>query len=72
MRGIRFTFTEKTFEESAQVVRMVGIRYLWIDTLCIVQDDTAYWSIESAKMSDIYRNACITLAACNDGSKKQY
>jgi hypothetical protein len=63
MRGIRFTSSEKTFKELVLVVRMIGIRYLWIDTLCIVQDDVVDWSIESAKISDIYRNASITLVA---------
>ncbi|KAF2186748.1 hypothetical protein K469DRAFT_687100 [Zopfia rhizophila CBS 207.26] len=39
------------------------LRYLWIDSLCIVQDDEADWREEAAKMSSYYSQAYITLAA---------
>ncbi|RFU73078.1 heterokaryon incompatibility [Trichoderma arundinaceum] len=37
------------------------IRYIWIDSLCIIQDSKADWSKHSLKMSDIYSNSSITL-----------
>jgi hypothetical protein len=43
--------------------RRLGIRYLWIDSLCIVQDDLNDWSVQSSKMPLIYENAYVTLAA---------
>jgi hypothetical protein len=47
----------------------LGIRYLWVDALCILQGkaDVADWDIESQKMTDIFRNAYITL--CPSSSK---
>ncbi|KAK4444567.1 heterokaryon incompatibility [Podospora aff. communis PSN243] len=39
------------------------MRYLWIDSLCIVQDCPDDWEKEAAKMALVYRNAFITLAA---------
>jgi hypothetical protein len=41
----------------------LGIHHLWVDALCIVQDDDIDWQIESAKMAAIYQNAFLTLAA---------
>ena len=39
------------------------MHYIWIDSLCIVQDDVDDWLAESAKMADIYQNGYITIAA---------
>ena len=39
------------------------MHYIWIDSLCIVQDDVDDWLAESAKMADIYQNGDITIAA---------
>lgn len=39
--------------------------YLWIDSLCIVQDDRKDWEIESEKMASIYQNAHITIVAAS-------
>lgn len=39
--------------------------YLWIDALCIIQDDPLDWDIESAKMSGVYNNALLTIMAAS-------
>lgn len=39
------------FLEAVELALRVGIKYLWIDSLCIVQDDTADWEQESVKMA---------------------
>jgi hypothetical protein len=41
----------------------LGIRYLWIDSLCIVQNDREDWEREAPKMADIYGNSFLTLSA---------
>jgi hypothetical protein len=43
--------------------RRLGLRFLWIDALCIIQDSREDWEIESAQMSEIYEGAYVTLAA---------
>jgi hypothetical protein len=53
----------KTFRDAVAVTRALGIRYIWIDSLCILQDDHLDWEIESARMATVYRNAAVTLAA---------
>lgn len=53
----------KTYEDAIVITRRLKIRYIWIDSLCIVQDDEKDWQQESAKMASVYRNAHVTLAA---------
>ena len=48
---------------SIQVTRTLGLPYLWIDSLCIIQDSPSDWEIESSLMASIYSNAHITLFA---------
>jgi len=51
------------FADAVSVCRRLGIPYLWVDSLCIVQDDTADWEAESAKMADYYAHAFLTISA---------
>ena len=43
--------------------RNLGYRYLWIDSLCIVQDDQEDWDREATLMYNVYTNAECNLAA---------
>jgi hypothetical protein len=61
--GISMTDLPKTFAEAVLVVRMLGCRYLWIDSLCIVQDSPADWERESAIMGSVYKHAVLNVAA---------
>ena len=45
------------------VVRELGVRYLWIDSLCIIQDSESDWQRESSRMTEIYRNSVANIAA---------
>jgi hypothetical protein len=53
----------KTFQDAVTIVRRLGLKYLWIDSLCIIQDDPEDWSRESGKMVAVYQNAYLTIAA---------
>lgn len=53
----------KTFQDAVVLTRNLGLRYIWIDSLCIIQDDIQDWKNEAAKMADVYRNAYCTVAA---------
>lgn len=50
------------FQNVIDVCRQLGIEYLWIDSLCILQDSPADWSIESAKMCEYYGNSILTIS----------
>ncbi|KAF2685129.1 HET-domain-containing protein [Lentithecium fluviatile CBS 122367] len=53
----------KTIADTIEVVRLLGERYVWIDALCIVQDDTEKKSIELSRMDVIYLQAFATIVA---------
>ncbi|PKS12644.1 hypothetical protein jhhlp_000852 [Lomentospora prolificans] len=53
----------KTFQDSIRFVSELGIHLVWIDSLCIIQDDVGDWREEAAKMASYYRNAYFTLGA---------
>jgi hypothetical protein len=53
----------KTFQDAVDVTRKLGIDYLWIDSLCIIQDDEQDWATHMSVMDKIYRYAYVTLAA---------
>ncbi|QDS67590.1 hypothetical protein FKW77_003719 [Venturia effusa] len=61
--GIEVMGLPKTFRDSITIARYLDIRYIWIDSLCICQDDGADWERESAKMASIYMNSYLTIAA---------
>ncbi|KAK7414969.1 hypothetical protein QQX98_006202 [Neonectria punicea] len=52
-----------TVKQAFEVVRVLGFRYLWVDALCIVQDDEADWQREARKMGAVYSNATLVIAA---------
>jgi len=53
----------RTFAEAIQVTRAIGIRYLWIDCLCIIQDSVEDWQKESSLMGHVYEHAWCNIAA---------
>ncbi|OCL06365.1 HET-domain-containing protein [Glonium stellatum] len=61
--GIDFWELPKTFQDAIFTTRRLGLTYLWIDALCIVQDDKNDWQKESAKIAAIYHGSHITISA---------
>jgi hypothetical protein len=62
----------KTFHGAIFVTRYLGFSYLWIDSLCIIQDDGDDWAKEAPLMSTVYGGASLNIAAAsakdgNDG-----
>jgi hypothetical protein len=60
------------FQDAVLITRRLKIKYLWIDSLCIIQDSLEDWAREAARMGDIYRHAFLTLFAfdskdCHEG-----
>jgi hypothetical protein len=47
----------------SQLHAKLGFQYLWIDSLCIVQDSPSDWDYASSQMATIYRNSFLTIAA---------
>lgn len=53
----------KTFLDAIQIARYLGFTYLWIDSLCIIQDSTEDWARESGLMTNVYGGSSLTIAA---------
>jgi hypothetical protein len=57
-----------TFRDAITITRAMNIRYLWIDSLCIIQDSLDDWTRESSKMWDVYRHSHLTIVAAGSDS----
>ena len=51
-----------TFRDAIVTTRKLGYQYLWIDSLCIIQDSLEDWAYESSQMQHYYKNAILTIA----------
>lgn len=63
MKEISFKVLPKTFQDAITLSRNLGIKFLWIDSLCIIQDSIQDWEQESALMEEIYKNSVCNIAA---------
>ncbi|KAL1647068.1 hypothetical protein SLS58_002838 [Diplodia intermedia] len=53
------------FRQVVQVTRKLGLDYLWIDSLCILQDSDDDWAHESSRMGRVYEGATINIVAAS-------
>lgn len=60
---IPFEKLPQTFKDALAVTQQLGYRYIWIDSLCIIQDSTEDWEKESTTMNDVYGNCILNIAA---------
>ena len=61
--GITIERLTKAFQEAIITAAFLGYSFLWIDSLCIIQDSNEDWDRESVTMCDIYKNAAFTIVA---------
>lgn len=61
--GYRLSYLPRTFQEAIKFTRELGIEYVWIDSLCIIQDDEADWGREASRMRDVYACGYLNIAA---------
>lgn len=71
MKNISMHILPRTFRDSIKVTRNLGLRYIWIDSLCIIQDSKTDWEQEAATMADIYKSSYITIAAESSPDSQQ-
>jgi Heterokaryon incompatibility protein (HET) len=62
-RELPFQLIPRTLQDALNLTRSLDLQFLWIDALCIVQDDYLEWEIEASRMQDIYSGSSITIAA---------
>ncbi|KAJ6196888.1 heterokaryon incompatibility protein-domain-containing protein [Bipolaris maydis] len=53
----------RTVQDAITIAHDLGFEYIWVDTLCIIQDDLADWKREAASMTSVYENSSLNIAA---------
>ena len=66
--GIGTQNLSQTVKDAVDVAVRLGLRYLWIDALCILQDDRNDWVEQSGRMAEVYGQSWITIAAQESAS----
>ena len=67
--GIQLTDLQPAFRDAIIVTRKLGVPYIWIDSLCIIQDSVEDWAIESSKMYQVYKNSFLNIVAAVSAPK---
>jgi Heterokaryon incompatibility protein (HET) len=63
MIAIQSEALPRTFRDAITITKTLGLNYLWIDSLCIIQDDKLDWEKEASRMALVYENAQFAIAA---------
>ncbi|KAM0419081.1 hypothetical protein ACHAPT_012020 [Fusarium lateritium] len=53
----------KTLRDAVSFTRDLGLDFLWVDSLCIIQNDQDEWDHEAGRMYDVYKNSFVMLGA---------
>ncbi|KAJ9632025.1 hypothetical protein H2203_000426 [Taxawa tesnikishii (nom. ined.)] len=61
--GIIISELPETIQDAIAIARGLAVPYLWVDSLCIIQEDAEDWPRESSTMGDTYSNAFLTIGA---------
>ena len=69
--GFQSTDLPKTFRDAIAITKKFGVKYLWIDSLCILQDSAEDWLHEAAQMGEIYYNSLCNVAATGASNSDQ-
>jgi hypothetical protein len=73
LRGIQPSEMSRVLQDAITVCRAFSVRYLWVDALCIIQDeeDTSDWEKESDRVGEVYQHAYFTICAASTTSCHQ-
>ncbi|KAG4431846.1 hypothetical protein IFR05_012663 [Cadophora sp. M221] len=67
-QGIEISSLSHAFSDAVRITRALGLKYLWIDSLCILQDRIEDWVSESSQMHKIYSHSSLTICLASDGN----
>ncbi|VUC28465.1 unnamed protein product [Clonostachys rosea] len=62
-KEIQFESLPQTFRDAIKLARAIGVPFLWIDALCIIQGDEGDWEREAARMEEVFSSAYCVFAA---------
>src|SRR3569833_3379054 len=66
-RSIALDSLPQAFRDTIHLAELLGVQYVWIDALCIIQDSPTDWDLESSRMPGVYANSYINIAAAASG-----
>lgn len=66
--GFHINELPRTLKDAILTVRALGIDFIWIDAICIIQDDKDDWSREASRMGKVYHHSYFTVATTNSES----
>lgn len=69
--GISVDRLPATLKDALRIAHEIGIRYIWIDSLCILQDDASDKEHEIARLSSYYSRATVTICAASAASCRE-
>lgn len=69
--GVPLNLVPKTITDAIRITRELGIKLLWVDSLCLVQDEEDELAKEIAKMHHYFGNAYITISAAVPASCRE-
>lgn len=70
-RGFGFDELPQALKDAVTMTRALGIQYLWIDAICIVQRDQSDWQEQCGQMGDVYGMATVTLIAASSATCRE-
>jgi len=71
LERIAFNDLSVTFQDAVNISRSLGQRYLWIDSLCILQCNAQDWEVEASQMASVYNCSLYTLCALSSDDSSQ-
>ncbi|KAI0193788.1 heterokaryon incompatibility protein-domain-containing protein [Xylaria flabelliformis] len=63
--GIKIIDLPRMFQDTIRIAQRLKIRFLWVDSLCIIQDSPDDWAKECSVMDKVYRHGICNISACN-------
>ncbi|KAF1962503.1 HET-domain-containing protein [Byssothecium circinans] len=69
--GIQLSLIPHTIRDAINITRELAIPYIWVDALCIIQDDNDDWEKEAQKMRHVYADAYLVISATRSASANQ-
>jgi hypothetical protein len=73
--GFALNKTSKVVQDTVAVIRSLQlkrkVRYIWVDAICIIQDDQDDWNTEARSMGEVYQRAYFTLRPFASASSNQ-
>lgn len=71
LESIPWEHLPQLYKNVMMITRRLGFEYIWIDSLCIIQDSRSDWLSESQRMGDAYQHARLTIATSHNANSNQ-